>query len=733
MKCAVRFALMIAGIIACFGGLVTSSIAQDNAPHVTKLFEETSYYLKDVIFIDANTGWAVGDVHWDQARKDYVGTIIKTTDGGLTWVPLEVGVTEPLNEVAFVDAATGWAVGANGTIVHTTDGGQSWTQQVVDTTAEFTGVAFADANHGWAVTTTPTAYDDFFEEYTDWDAAVWYTSDGGQSWQRQTLPDTASILHNVEFVDTQNGWAVGVKRAGEDKYGRLEHAGVVYHTADGGETWTEQYSMVERTFTKADFVDAAHGWVVGFPTSSGGDQQAVLHTTDGGQTWEIQEPGNIYAPLWDVQFIDQDRGYIVGADYAAAWGPPVFRTFDGGATWEHLRMEKANPLSTEGIYGVAVVGDRVIAVGDHDYITTTSQAWDSPAEDASGMPCYDFACLFEQHYLNPHYIFHSVFFVDENQGWVVGSQTFDISHWGQVILHTQDGGLTWETQYEQGPDFEGLGKGGLFSTHRLADVQFVDAQNGWAVGSSENFYRENKWEHHGAILHTTDGGLTWQEQSNESLYNDRDREFFAVDFINSQNGWALAARYFPSPNVHLAHTSDGGTNWQWVDTDVEGTLAIGYAFVQGDVFFSDPQHGWAIGGNGTIIHTADGGATWTQQVLACGYPSCSIPVYAVEILDSQTGWIAGVDLYHTSNGGVEWLPQEIDLPEAIRDMQFVDAQSGWLAGDRGVLLRTTDGGATWERIETGEGIDLNGLYFVSPDQGWIVGNYGVILRYGETS
>ena len=508
-------------------------------------------------------------------------------------------MAELLNAVVFVDATTGWVVGANGAIVHTTDGGQTWTQQAIDTGDEFRDVAFVDASNGWAVTTIPTTYDDFFEEYTDWDASLWHTSDGGQTWQQQILPDTASILHGIDFVDAMAGWAVGSHRAGVDRFGDTQHAGVIYHTSDGGGTWTEQHSPEEITLTAVDFVDALHGWVVGFPTNSGGDQHAVFHTSDGGQTWERQEPGSMFAPFWDVQFIDQNRGYIVGADYIAAWGPPVFRTFDGGATWENVKMEKANPLSTEGIYGVAVVDDQVIAVGDHDYITTTAQAWDSPENDSSGMPCLYLTCLFEQHYLNPHYIFHSAFFADENEGWVVGSKTFDVSHWGQVILHTQDSGLTWEIQYEHAPDIEGMG-GGLFSVHRLDDVHFINSFTGWAVGSSEQFY-DNGWKHFGALLHTSDGGKTWQDSATP-LYRhpgeeyDRDREFFAVEFADDQNGWVLATRVSPSFNIHLAHTNDGGANWTWNDTGIEGPLAIGFALVQGDVDFPDAQHGWVVGG-----------------------------------------------------------------------------------------------------------------------------------------
>lgn len=81
------------------------------------MFEETSYYLKDITFIDADTGWAVGDVHWDQAQWRYVGTMIKTTDGGVTWERIETGEGAALNGLFFVGPDQGWVVGDYGVIL----------------------------------------------------------------------------------------------------------------------------------------------------------------------------------------------------------------------------------------------------------------------------------------------------------------------------------------------------------------------------------------------------------------------------------------------------------------------------------------------------------------------------------------------------------------------------------------------------------------------------------------
>jgi photosystem II stability/assembly factor-like uncharacterized protein len=67
----------------------------------------------DVHFVDAQTGWAVGDA----------GTILKTSNGGSSWSSQTSGTNQGLSSVYFTDAQTGWAVGKSGTIVRTINGG----------------------------------------------------------------------------------------------------------------------------------------------------------------------------------------------------------------------------------------------------------------------------------------------------------------------------------------------------------------------------------------------------------------------------------------------------------------------------------------------------------------------------------------------------------------------------------------------------------------------------------
>lgn len=124
--------------------------------------------LYEVQALDATRAWAVGGDPVSGA-----GIILCTDDGGQTWETSWGGPDEPwLADVAFVDPATGWAVGEGGAVLHTADGGESWAEVSVPTTQDLTAVWFTDASNGWIV--------------GDGEALL-QTTDGGLTWATTTL------------------------------------------------------------------------------------------------------------------------------------------------------------------------------------------------------------------------------------------------------------------------------------------------------------------------------------------------------------------------------------------------------------------------------------------------------------------------------------------------------------------------------------------------------------------
>jgi photosystem II stability/assembly factor-like uncharacterized protein len=686
------------------------------ASPVVQQFQETSYYFRDLAFANENTGLAVGYPHWDDAAKESRATIVKTSDGGLSWQPVAAGAWPLLSAVAFPDPLHAWAVGAGGVILHTADGGVSWSRQSVATDEEFLAVAFADTAHGW-VASERVVHTDWQGDEDDWRATVWQTSDGGATWSKATLPEDAGLIHDVEAVDARHAWAVGV-RSFKDQYGRPDHYPVIYRTSDGGASWKLAYSPeLHLSLTAVDFVDPMHGWVSGFPTLSTEDGGATFATSDGGVTWRREELGtSSFRPIWDIRFIDTDRGYAVGADYVAAWGPPVYRTTDGGNTWTLIRMDLHN---NDGLFGVGMAGDHVVALGDHDYVVRSGHPW-------GACETSDCVSLFSQRYLNTHYLFHDVDFVDANRGWAVGSKTVDVEAWAQTIFQTVDGGAHWTEQFQhRRPDTD-------WSYHRLDGIAMVDAQAGWAVGTTVTWREGNNYVKQGGVWHTTDGGAHWVEQG-QTLKNDWDIELSAVSALSGSEAWALEENGDIEGHVRLAHTTDAGEHWQWVDTGISGNVAVGYGEPQGALKFTDAQHGW-VGTFDGALRTSDGGAHWATMALSCGYPACYPASQAIDFAGNR-GWLAGDNLWRTDDGAT-WIDTKI-APHPERgqllqfyDIQFLDSRNGWAAGNGGSLLFTPDAGDRWGWMPYTTDFNIYGTDFLQPELGWAVGDAGIILKIG---
>src|SRR5215217_6891781 len=97
----------------------------------------TRYALNAIDLVSASEGWAVGEQ----------GTILHTTDSGLTWAAQTVPGGATVYAVTFVDALHGIA-GSNNTVLYTTNGGATWTAGT-GVTGSIYEVALADATHGF--------------------------------------------------------------------------------------------------------------------------------------------------------------------------------------------------------------------------------------------------------------------------------------------------------------------------------------------------------------------------------------------------------------------------------------------------------------------------------------------------------------------------------------------------------------------------------------------------------
>lgn len=154
------------------------------------------YSLFALDFIDQFTGYAVGTsyigIDWGYFQPP-AGLILKTTDGGESWIPQDFSITQNLNAVRFENRDTGWAVGDSGLILYTSDGGEHWSAQVSGTSNALRAVATLSTGEVWVVGDSGT---------------ILVTNDGGAHWMPRP-PKNSSTLRAIGLLPDRSGWIAG--------------------------------------------------------------------------------------------------------------------------------------------------------------------------------------------------------------------------------------------------------------------------------------------------------------------------------------------------------------------------------------------------------------------------------------------------------------------------------------------------------------------------------------------
>jgi photosystem II stability/assembly factor-like uncharacterized protein len=201
-----------------------------------------------------------------------------------------------------------------------------------------------------------------------------------------------------------------------------------------------------------------------------------------------------------------------------------------------------------------------------------------------------------------------------------------------------------------------------------------------------------------------------------------DKAVNAICLIDSLVGVAVGAE------GTIQRTVDGGQTWTAVESGTKRVLSV--------VAFSDERNGIAVGNYGfagpSMVRTEDGGSTWHAQPCRNGMAICddTIPINAMAFHRSGFGMAVGGagTVFRTTDGGRNWtqLPQNLTAA-SLESIAILDGNTAVVVGRLGVILHTSDGGATWTRRRSGTPLRLNSVAFADRLHGLAVGWYGAVL------
>ncbi|WP_343633959.1 YCF48-related protein [Fluviicola sp.] len=558
-------------------------------------------------------------------------------------------------DIEFIDLNNGWASTINGYIAHTNDGGDTWSLQgnysvyngLTSIDMLSTTHGYASGYHGIFETTDGLNWNELINEPNGYFLETQFlndtlgilmsnyellkTTDGGQTWDTIFI-ESGYNLFALQFVDENMIVAVG----NDLGYGNI----IVSH--DGGLSWDEPDDAAGLPLTDVYFTTSLLGYAVGH-------NGTYLTTVDGGLTWQNSTQfQNMLNPSPSIYFISEMTGFV------RANNNQYFQTTDGGNTWTDLSSPKNRNFEQtfflDSLHGWATssVLTEIISTSDG------GQSWAS-MYNGSGWELTD------------------VKFSSDNDGWACGLEG--------TILHTTDNGSSWS-----------LVDSPISSMYTKIGV--ADTQNIWVIGVT------------GVSFHTSDGGVNWDSYQFLS-----GGDLMDIDFPTPQVGYIAGPSY-----IHK--TLDGGVNWT-----SDWHPGINY----NSISFLNQDTGMVCTTE-FIFKTVDGGSTW-QNIT----PTVGLNAYnSIEYPATDTAYAVGYQgvIVSTYDGGITWTLQNSGTTSILKDITFSSSTHGRVSGYDGTILVTLDAGVTWLPESTPSQITISAVANTPDNQiGWASKQDGNLLKF----
>ncbi len=507
-----------------------------------------------------------------------------------------------------------------------------------------------------------------------WNKGVIYkTADGGETWSE--IKNVNYFLEDVFFLNKDTGFVVGGVYSSED---------VILRTTDGGVTWDLTNNNTYNILNSIFFCNDTVGYSVG-------ENNRVLKTIDCGETWTFQDVESSF--LTDIAFYDDNIGIIIGKNGV------LLKTTDAGNTWNTIN----NFDIVVDLYSTAFIGNKSYIAGKEGLIISSEDFFETYT-------------VLKTKTLSPLY---DIKFLNNDTAIAVGNN---------VIITTTDGGNTWNREFSE---YEGNFNCTSFLTNNKRYIVGGKLYEGRILSYSEipeNYDIEwipDTYLSESDILNPVINPLQSLSYilkiTDHSEFNLEDTLNITVYTPGIYAGKDTSLQVYDTIQIHgIAEVG----RWE-PDTKESETWFNKIHFINKDT-------GFIVAGQtmGAILKTTDGGKTWVHRIL-----NNDIGLFDICFTNDSTGYAVGNSgtILKTTDYGENWYRSESNTTAHLSSVFFVNENLGFATGSPDVVLKTVNGGATWQVSTIPNAVDIKRIYFINKNKGFIVENYPWECSYYKTT
>lgn len=337
--------------------------------------------LQALHFSDSDNGWIAS----------YEGSLYKTTNGGKTWQKVNTNISPGarISSIFFINSTVGWVTvikispsildyeANQGWIMKTSDGGQSWVTQHSGKAIGFNRILFVNENEGWAAGIKTIGLSPLRQVHY-----ILHTTNQGENWEDVSDGLNRTASNEKGRVQDQ---ATDLYAANPSNVTLLSLRGKIFNSDDGGKTWRNIVNIPnepgQTCICRLGKLNDSSLWVSGGADSTEGTWGMMAKRASNNSWTRYRLPGIYFR---DAIYISENQAIASGSISSGNGSRQqereegiILYSSDGGQNWTYIYKD-AGATNIHALY--TIDSDHIWAVGENGLIVQLERTQDSAAQ-----------------------------------------------------------------------------------------------------------------------------------------------------------------------------------------------------------------------------------------------------------------------------------------------------------------------------------------------------------------